>query len=385
MKKRFLSMVLLLAFVFGMGVPVAAYDGANARLTEEEVAPFITEYFTKRVALQDDATALDGLAADGTIEDELIRVNRIWDEATTVLDSTVDVYEVEMEDKRVFAYVDEIVTYEVDGEVFSELVPHTLILGRYSHTVDSDGYREYFSEFTSSAYVPPEDEVWNLAPQALLNSETDPCIVSVALSQEGYHEKANNSQLDSFTANSGSANWTKYNAYFSLENVEWCYSFVSWCARMAGVSKNICPTKFSTSDGMDWFVQNNRFGYRGNYTPEPGDIFFWKAGTKEGHVGLVTGVSGSTVYTIEGNSNDQVRCKSYSLTNSSITGYGKISDGCHDIGWVYSANYHWKGCSYCDYETGSRSQHTFVYRSGMYVCSVCGYKTNKIPEISRMP
>ena len=78
MKKRFLSMVLLLAFVFGMGVPVAAYDGANARLTEEEVAPFITEYFTKRVALQDDATALDGLAADGTIEDELIRVNRIW-------------------------------------------------------------------------------------------------------------------------------------------------------------------------------------------------------------------------------------------------------------------------------------------------------------------
>ena len=29
MKKRFLSMVLLLAFVFGMGVPVAAYDGGN--------------------------------------------------------------------------------------------------------------------------------------------------------------------------------------------------------------------------------------------------------------------------------------------------------------------------------------------------------------------
>ena len=35
-------------------------------------------------------------------------------------------------------------------------------------------------------------------------------VIKVAESQIGYHEKASNSQLDDFTANSGSNNWNKY-------------------------------------------------------------------------------------------------------------------------------------------------------------------------------
>ena len=35
-------------------------------------------------------------------------------------------------------------------------------------------------------------------------------VVSIALSQIGYKEKASNSNLDNNTANAGSANWTKY-------------------------------------------------------------------------------------------------------------------------------------------------------------------------------
>lgn len=43
------------------------------------------------------------------------------------------------------------------------------------------------------------------------------------------------------------------------------------------------------------------------------------------HVGIVEKVENDKVYTIEGNSNDEVRNKSYSLNNKSIYGYGSVN------------------------------------------------------------
>ena len=43
------------------------------------------------------------------------------------------------------------------------------------------------------------------------------------------------------------------------------------------------------------------------------------------HVGLVVGTDGSRVYTVEGNSGDACKIKSYSLTYECIKGYGLMN------------------------------------------------------------
>ena len=60
--------------------------------------------------------------------------------------------------------------------------------------------------------------------------------------------------------------------------------------------------------------------------PKPGDqIFFSTAHSKSNvsHTGLVEKVDGSKVYTIEGNTSDQVARRSYYLSDSYIVGYGR--------------------------------------------------------------
>ena len=60
--------------------------------------------------------------------------------------------------------------------------------------------------------------------------------------------------------------------------------------------------------------------------PKPGDqIFFSTAHSKSNvsHTGLVEKVDGSKVYTIEGNTSDQVARRSYYLSDNYIVGYGR--------------------------------------------------------------
>ncbi len=51
--------------------------------------------------------------------------------------------------------------------------------------------------------------------------------VNLAVSQIGYHEKASPNNLDDFTANSGSNNYTKYARELGIANGNaWCATFV---------------------------------------------------------------------------------------------------------------------------------------------------------------
>lgn len=63
---------------------------------------------------------------------------------------------------------------------------------------------------------------------------------------------------------------------------------------------------------------------RKKYTPNSGDLIFFDCEQNGGvdHVGVVEKVKNGKVYTIEGNSSDEVKAKNYSLTNKSIYGYG---------------------------------------------------------------
>ncbi|MGN1013842.1 MAG: glucosaminidase domain-containing protein [Butyricicoccus sp.] len=131
-------------------------------------------------------------------------------------------------------------------------------------------------------------------------------IVDVAISQIGYAETGNN--------------YTKYGAWCGQNGAPWCHMFVSWCANQAGIPTSVVPKTASTTEGMNWFKNKGQFKYKGSYTPKRGDIIYFKTGAS--HVGIVEYVSGSTVHTIEGNASDRVKRCSYSLSYSTITGYG---------------------------------------------------------------
>ena len=107
--------------------------------------------------------------------------------------------------------------------------------------------------------------------------------------------------------------------------VEWCACFVSWCYNQAGVSE----PKFAAcqSQGVPWFQSRGQWGARGYENIAPGDaIFFdWDLDGSADHVGIVIGTDGSRVYTVEGNSGDACKIKSYDLSYQCIKGYGLMN------------------------------------------------------------
>lgn len=125
-------------------------------------------------------------------------------------------------------------------------------------------------------------------------------LIQIAKNEVDYLEKASNSQLDSKTANAGSANYTKYwrDIKPDYQGQPWCAAFVSWCMMKAfglDTAKKLlkhwpyvyCPTM------ADLFALNSN--------PKVGDIvIFYRNGTFT-HTGIVIKVSGDRFWTIEGN------------------------------------------------------------------------------------
>ena len=69
----------------------------------------------------------------------------------------------------------------------------------------------------------------------MANDKAINALIKIAEAEIGYLEKKSNSQLDSKTANAGSANYTKYwrDVYPSYQAQPWCAAFVSWCFEKA--------------------------------------------------------------------------------------------------------------------------------------------------------
>ena len=113
--------------------------------------------------------------------------------------------------------------------------------------------------------------------------------------------------------------------YGFTSRVEWCACFVSWCYGQVGLTE----PRFSAcqSQGIPWFQSHGQWGGRDYANIAPGDaIFFdWDLDGRADHVGIVVGTDGSRVYTVEGNSGDACKIKSYSLTYECIKGYGLMN------------------------------------------------------------
>jgi len=155
-------------------------------------------------------------------------------------------------------------------------------------------------------------------------------VVTVARSQIGYLEKATNYNLDNFTANAGSNNYTKYGLWAGCNGQPWCDAFVSWCAQQAGESAAVGKYVYCPSH-VAFFKARGQWFARGAKTPQAGDIIFF--GDAD-HVGIVESCNGSTVTTIEGNTSGAsgliangggVCRKTYGINTSYIMGYGRPS------------------------------------------------------------
>lgn len=106
--------------------------------------------------------------------------------------------------------------------------------------------------------------------------------------------------------------------------VEWCACFVSWCANECGyIDAGIIPKYAGCVNGVQWFRDRGQWA-DGSYEPSPGTIIFfdWEGDGVTDHTGIVQKCENGTVYTVEGNSGDTCRTKTYTVGSSVIYGYG---------------------------------------------------------------
>lgn len=191
-------------------------------------------------------------------------------------------------------------------------------------------YDKYANTSSSSATTEKEESAMRCTASK---------VIAVAVAEIGYKEKASNSQLDNKTANAGSGNFTKYARDFDEKYPNWyngkkngfayCDIFVDWCFLTAfGYAKALellCQPEKSCGAGCTFSA--GYYKTKGQFytsSPKPGDqIFFGTSISNCTHTGIVEKVTGSKVYTIEGNTSNQVARCSYSLNSSKIVGYGR--------------------------------------------------------------
>ena len=162
-------------------------------------------------------------------------------------------------------------------------------------------------------------------------------VLKIALSQLGYHEgEAGDYSGGNFKS---SANCTEYARIYSktYENhcFDWCATFVNWCLNQAHV--DYAYGEMGCQRWIEDFLipqglYQKSIAHGGTYTPKPADLIFFdwdKNGYWSDHIGIVLYTTSTTVFTIEGNTSDNVGLKSYPLKDAQIVGYGtpKYNEG----------------------------------------------------------
>ena len=123
----------------------------------------------------------------------------------------------------------------------------------------------------------------------------------------------------------GNAGGEPYWSWYGFDGrVEWCACFVSWCADQCGyIDSGVIPKFAGCVNGSQWFKDRGQWQEVG-FTPEAGQIIFfdWEGDGETDHVGIVERCENGIVYTVEGNSGDACRQRSYPVGSRSIYGYG---------------------------------------------------------------
>jgi len=123
----------------------------------------------------------------------------------------------------------------------------------------------------------------------------------------------------------GNVGGQPYWSWYGFEGrVEWCACFVSWCANECGyIEAGVIPKFAGCMQGSQWFKDRGQW-QDGGFEPSAGHIIFfdWEGDSATDHVGIVERVENGTVYTVEGNSGDACKQRSYAVGSSVIYGYG---------------------------------------------------------------
>jgi hypothetical protein len=103
----------------------------------------------------------------------------------------------------------------------------------------------------------------------------------------------------------GSNSGPEVNQYLKSVDLDpgysWCAAFVYWCFNKASYEMSVINPVFRTGGVLNMWgmCKNNR-----SSVPSPGDIFIMDHGHGLGHAGIIESIDGSTLHTIEGNSNN---------------------------------------------------------------------------------
>lgn len=163
-------------------------------------------------------------------------------------------------------------------------------------------------------------------------------MIKVAESYVGYIEKNSNKDLDHFTKNGGTGNYTKFGKWygenFGVGNPNpWCAFFMSYCLYEACGDVKSAKSMLGGTLYSSCSVGATAFKKAGIYhktNPKKGDLIFFWNGIRQYHTGLVYKVENGRVYTIEGNTSGAqgvvanggcVAKKSYPLNYAKIDGY----------------------------------------------------------------
>lgn len=175
------------------------------------------------------------------------------------------------------------------------------------------GFNDEQKELLSELLSDENNSLWAAVLYGI--GYSDDQIVTVALSQVGNV--------------GGDPYWSWYG--FS-SRVEWCATFVSWCANECGyIDSGVIPKYAGCVNGVNWFKDRGQWA-DGDAEPVPGMIIFFdwddpngSSGPQDGlsdHTGIVQKVEDGIVYTVEGNSGDSCRVNRYAVGYYEILGYG---------------------------------------------------------------
>ena len=123
----------------------------------------------------------------------------------------------------------------------------------------------------------------------------------------------------------GNVGGQPYWSWYGYANrVAWCACFVSWCANECGyIEAGIIPKFASCANGVQWFKSHGQWA-DASIEPAPGMLIFfdWNRDGHSDHVGIVEKCENGIVHTIEGNTSDSCRERSYAVGHYQILGYG---------------------------------------------------------------
>jgi hypothetical protein len=161
----------------------------------------------------------------------------------------------------------------------------------------------------------------NVSPQNPGEQENDPSCEPIGSGTEAAVEWAEK-EADRHINEKTNLGYIKKN-YSQGENRPWCADFVSTAFKKNGGMPWGSRQFPAVSQIRSWGQQHGKYIRKGQGTPRRGDIIIFESAGAS-HTGIVTDVKNGKVYTVEGNSSDAVRRRSYSLNYKTISGYVRV-------------------------------------------------------------